>query len=122
MTDPVNERKLEHLRAIRGDPDVDRQGDHWAAVQLRHRALPEVDLAEVDPRSEFLGKPLSFPLLISCMTGGDHDDLRRINEHLATAAEKEGVAMGVGSQRVMFTEASAPRSRRAAASPGSRCR
>jgi isopentenyl-diphosphate delta-isomerase len=47
-------------------------------------------------------KNLSFPLLISSMTGGDHELVRTINRNLATAAERESVAMGVGSQRVMF--------------------
>jgi isopentenyl-diphosphate delta-isomerase len=42
------------------------------------------------------------------MTGGDHAMVRRINRNLAEAAERCQVAMGVGSQRVMFTH---PRAR-----------
>jgi hypothetical protein len=63
---------------------------------------PRSNLADVDTATTFLGKRLSFPLLISCMTGGDHTLVRRINRNLAEAAEACGVAMGVGSQRVMF--------------------
>ena len=63
-----------------------------------------MNLGEVDPSIEFMGKKLSFPLLISSMTGGDHDLVRSINQNLAIAAEKTGVAMGVGSQRVMFSQ------------------
>ena len=69
-----------------------------------------MNLGEVNPSIEFMGKTLSFPLLISSMTGGDHDLVRSINRNLAVAAEKTGVAMGVGSQRVMFSQPEAKRS------------
>lgn len=103
MTDPTNERKIEHLRIIDADRDVDRRRFYFDEVHLRHRALPEVNLADVDPSTVFMEKKLSFPLLISSMTGGDHALVRTINRNLAHAAEAMGVALGVGSQRVMFT-------------------
>ncbi|HOW98284.1 MAG TPA: type 2 isopentenyl-diphosphate Delta-isomerase [Kiritimatiellia bacterium] len=105
--DPINERKLAHLRIIESDPDSDRRRHYFDAIRLKHRALPELNLAEVDPSIEFMGRRLSFPLLISSMTGGDHEILRRINRNLAIAAEKAGVAMGVGSQRVLFSNPAA---------------
>lgn len=104
MTDPTNHRKVEHIRILQEDEDTDRLGTSFDAIQLRHRALPEVDLDAIDSSVSFLGKKLSFPLLISSMTGGNHGDLRHINRNLAEAAERCGVAMAVGSQRVMFTE------------------
>jgi isopentenyl-diphosphate delta-isomerase len=107
MTDPTNERKLKHLRTIESDPETDRRKFYFDDIRLKHRALPELNLAEVDPSIEFMGKKLSFPLLISSMTGGDHDLVRTINQNLAIAAEKTGVAMGVGSQRVMFSQPAA---------------
>lgn len=103
MTDPTNERKIEHIRVIEQDPLTDRQGHWFDRIHLLHRALPELALEDIDPSIEFLGKRLSFPLLISSMTGGDHELVRRINTNLARAAEHCQVAMGVGSQRVMFT-------------------
>ncbi|PID45607.1 MAG: type 2 isopentenyl-diphosphate Delta-isomerase [Proteobacteria bacterium] len=96
-------RKLEHLRAIENDAEVDRRGGGFDRIALTHRALPELDLAAIDSTTEFLGKPLRFPLLISSMTGGSGDEIMRINRNLAQAAEQMGVAMAVGSQRVMFT-------------------
>jgi len=54
-----------------------------------------------------MGKTLSFPLLISSMTGGVDAELARINRNLAEAAEAEGVALAVGSQRVMFSDPAA---------------
>ncbi|PSL16300.1 isopentenyl-diphosphate delta-isomerase [Marinobacterium halophilum] len=107
MTDPTNERKIEHIRAIEHDPATDRDGRWFDRILLTHRALPEVALDQIDPSTEFLGKRLSFPLLISSMTGGDHELVRTINTNLAIAAERCGVAMAVGSQRVMFTHPSA---------------
>ncbi|MEH6648497.1 MAG: type 2 isopentenyl-diphosphate Delta-isomerase [Motiliproteus sp.] len=107
MTDSTNSRKTEHIRAIENDAAVDRDKSYFDAIRLRHRALPQLDLKQIDPSCTFLGKPLSFPLLISSMTGGDHDQLRSINRNLAIAAEATGVALAVGSQRVMFTHPAA---------------
>jgi len=63
-----------------------------------HQALPEVDLEEIDISVNFLGKRLSYPILVSSLTGG-HPDLATINSRLAVIAEEYGLAMGVGSQR-----------------------
>ncbi|MDZ7373694.1 MAG: type 2 isopentenyl-diphosphate Delta-isomerase [candidate division KSB1 bacterium] len=107
MEQTTNDRKLDHLRILRSDWGVDRRKYYFRKILLKHRALPELDLAEIDPSVEFLGKRLSFPLMISSMTGGDHELLRRVNRHLAQAAEATGVAMAVGSQRVMFSNPNA---------------
>jgi len=66
--------------------------------ELVHNALPELDFSDVDTSSTFLGKSLSLPFMISCMTGGYADALK-INRHLAEACEEFRIAMGVGSQR-----------------------
>ena len=106
----TNQRKHDHLRTFQRDPNIERHKGYFDAIQLTHRALPEIALSEVDPATRFLGKRLSFPLLISSMTGGSEPIFRKINRNLALAAEVEGVAMGVGSQRVMFTTPAARRS------------
>lgn len=103
----VNRRKIEHIDIIRNDAAVERSESAFAHIRLRHRALPEVNLADIDTRCTFLGKTLSMPLIISSMTGGDHDLPRRVNQHLAEAAEHCQVALAVGSQRVMFSETAA---------------
>lgn len=101
--DPTNDRKREHIEIIETDPGVDRRRNYFDAIRLGHRALPEVNLDDVDTGTEFLGKTLKLPLLISSMSGGADASLTRLNRTLAEAAEQAGVAMGVGSQRVMFT-------------------
>ena len=106
----TNQRKQDHLRTFERDPDVERHKHYFDAIRLTHRALPEIALTEVDPAIEFLGKRLSFPLLISSMTGGSAPIFQKINRNLALAAEAEGVALGVGSQRVLFAAAAARRS------------
>lgn len=63
-----------------------------------HNALPELNLPEVSTSTQFLGKSLAAPLMVSCMTGGYKDALR-INRMLAEVCEEKQIAMGVGSQR-----------------------
>jgi isopentenyl-diphosphate Delta-isomerase len=97
-------RKDEHLR-INVDEDVAAKGvetgfDDWRFV---HRALPEIDLDAVDLRTTFLGHRVDAPLLISCMTGGT-DQTRVINQRLARIAQAHGLAMGLGSCRVLLEQ------------------
>ena len=96
--DPVEARKAEHLQVTASRDVNTRVGAGWADIQLLHEALPEVDLESVDLAVDFLGKRLKAPLVISGMTGG-HAMARELNAVLARAAERHGLAMGVGSQR-----------------------
>lgn len=104
MIDSTNDRKIEHIRAFDRDPAIERDARYFDRIHLLHRALPEIDLSEIDSSVQWFGKTLSFPLLISSMTGGNHDLVRKINTNLALAAEHCQVAMAVGSQRVMFVD------------------
>lgn len=103
----IKKRKAEHVKIVAEDDSMDRRKFYFDDIRLTHRALPEINLADVDPSVEFLGKKLSFPFLISSMTGGPGAELETINKNLAAAAEAEGVAMGVGSQRILFNDPSA---------------
>jgi isopentenyl-diphosphate delta-isomerase len=97
-------RKKEHLELCLDPPSAASPAatglDRYAFV---HNALPEIDIDEIDLGANFLGKRLSAPLLISSMTGG-FDLARKVNRNLAAAAQKLGLAMGVGSQRVAIEE------------------
>lgn len=68
---------------------------------LPYLALPETDLARLDTRTPFLGASLAAPLLIGAMTGGAELS-RIINRNLAVAAQRLGVGLMLGSQRVML--------------------
>jgi isopentenyl-diphosphate Delta-isomerase len=94
----IERRKADHLRlSARGDVEASASAG-WADVHLVHEALPEIDQCDVDLSVEFLGRRLTAPLLIAGMTGG-HRTAHDVNAVLAHAAEKYGLAMGVGSQR-----------------------
>ena len=110
MKDLINIRKVQHIEIINTDEKVDRSKNYFDGIYLKHRALPELDLAEIDPSVVFMNKKLSFPLLISSMTGGDYEIVNTINKNCAIAAQETGVAMGVGSQRVMFSSPEARKS------------
>lgn len=91
-------RKADHIR-INLEEDVRSSVDNgFDQYQLVHQALPELNLDEVDTSQVFLGKRLASPILISSMTGGT-EEAARINRVLAEAAQSEGIAMGLGSQR-----------------------
>ncbi|MDP2341367.1 MAG: type 2 isopentenyl-diphosphate Delta-isomerase [Deltaproteobacteria bacterium] len=64
-----------------------------------NQALPEVGLEQIDLSLPLLGKTLKAPLMIAPMTGGI-ERAHVLNLRLAAAAERHGLAMGVGSQRV----------------------
>jgi len=104
MNDQTNRRKRQHIEVIGRDEGVERNGRFFDAMHLQHRAMPQINLADVDPSIEVMGKRLSFPLLISSMTGGDDVLVEKVNQRLAQAAQITGVAMGVGSQRVMLED------------------
>jgi isopentenyl-diphosphate delta-isomerase len=70
-------------------------------VHLQHEALPEIALAEVDCSARFLHFRLRAPILISSMTGGT-ERAGELNRRLAVAAERAGVALGLGSGRAMI--------------------
>lgn len=98
MADEVQLRKVEHVQiALQQDLTVP-QAANWRDIRLVHQALPEVDLDMLDTSVSFLGHHLRYPILISAMTGG-HPDATQINRNLALAAERYGIALGVGSQR-----------------------
>ncbi|HSR24306.1 MAG TPA: type 2 isopentenyl-diphosphate Delta-isomerase [Candidatus Eisenbacteria bacterium] len=95
-------RKADHIR-INLQADVDAKGVDSGFEEYRflHQALPELDLDAVDTSIEVLGRRLVAPLLISSMTGGT-PEARAINRTLAEVAQARGLAMGLGSGRVLL--------------------
>ncbi len=93
-------RKADHIR-ICLDEDVQCRDVTNGLERYRfvHNCLPEIDRADINLSTSFLGKPLGAPILISSMTGGT-EIAKRINQRLAAIAQHYKLAMGVGSQRV----------------------
>ncbi len=91
------DRKLEHIR-LALEPRMQLERRYFDDYHFVHEALPEIDLAEIDLCTTFLGQKLQAPLLVSCMTGGT-ESAALINRNLAIAAQATGIALGVGSQR-----------------------
>lgn len=106
MTDrfDITQRKQDHIDFLLKDQQIERAQSGFDHIQLMHRALPELDYSQLNSRCSLLDKTLSFPLLISSMTGGAADNLALINQNLAQAAEACGVALAVGSQRTMIAD------------------
>jgi len=95
----TSSRKKDHvLLAVKRDVAFREKRNGFENWEFVHNALPELNLSEISTESTFLSKRLSFPFMISCMTGG-YDDAKRINRNLAEVCEERGIAMCVGSQR-----------------------
>ncbi|RIH83125.1 type 2 isopentenyl-diphosphate Delta-isomerase [Calidithermus roseus] len=98
----ITARKRKHLEVcLEGPVNYARLTTGLERYRLAYRALPELRLEDVDLSTCFLGKRLAAPFLIGAMTGGEEHG-GRINRALAEAAERVGVGMMLGSQRVML--------------------
>jgi isopentenyl-diphosphate delta-isomerase len=99
----ISGRKADHVRLAAERGAVVPAGATFADVTIVHAAVPEVDLGAIDPSVDFLGRRLRLPLVIASMTGG-FDQGGAINALLARAAERHGLAMGLGSQRAALRD------------------
>lgn len=98
----LSARKLRHIDAcLTGPVNHGRLTTGFERFELPYNALTQTSLTAVDLGTRFLGVPLQAPVLIGAMTGGA-ELARTINRNLADAAQKLGVGMMLGSQRVML--------------------
>ncbi len=92
-------RKKQHIDlTLNADVRFRNKTTGLEELEFVHNALPELNIEDIDTSTRFLGKRLSLPLMVSCMTGGTTAAMN-INRSLAEACEEAGIAMGVGSQR-----------------------
>jgi isopentenyl-diphosphate Delta-isomerase len=100
---PIENRKADHIR-INLDEDVRSSlTSGLERYRFTHRALPELDLDEVDLHFSLFGRDLDAPILISSMTGGTQA-AALLNQRLAEAAQDTRIAIGVGSQRAAIEQ------------------
>ena len=95
----TSKRKKEHLELCLTDKvayKTKRNG--FENYEFEHYAITEVEFDKIDLSTKFYGKKISYPFMISCMTGGT-SEAERINERLAKAAKELNIPIGVGSQR-----------------------
>ncbi len=99
----IKKRKDDHLHINLQEDVKSSNTTGLEKFRLIHQALPEINLSDVDTSISVFDKSLSFPLMISSMTGGTKKAFG-INQILANSARKYNIAMGVGSQRIGIEE------------------
>ena len=100
----LSARKLRHIEAcLTGPVEFEGVTTGFDRFELPYNALTQTSLAAVELGTRFLGSPLRAPVLIGAMTGGA-ELARTINRNLAGAAQKLGVGMMLGSQRIMLED------------------
>lgn len=100
----TKKRKDQHLDIVLNER-VESEGITTGLERYRfvHQPLPEIDVQDIRLETEFLGKKLSAPFLISSMTGGT-PRAAEINRRLACLAQRRGWALGLGSMRVTLEQ------------------
>lgn len=72
-------------------------------IYIEHFALTDLNFNDIDTNTTFLGKKLSFPILINAMTGGAEVSYD-INENLARLCKEFNIALEVGSQKIALKD------------------
>lgn len=101
--DIVRKRKSEHLNISLNKPMQHKIRNGFEKFQFAINQLPEINEPDIDLSCRLFNKILQAPIIISPMTGGNQLG-KRINKNLAIAAERLGLAMAVGSQRISLID------------------
>ena len=97
----TSRRKDDHIAICLNEDVQFTKHNGFEYFDIIHKALPELNLAEIDTRTVFLGHTFAFPFFIEPLTGGT-PKAETINKNLAQASEIFGIGMGIGSQRAML--------------------
>lgn len=96
----IKDRKLQHIKIVL-EKDTQPYPSSFDKYVLPHKALPEIDLEEIDTTVKFFNREISFPFMIASMTGGEEFG-KTINSNLAIAAERNKIPLALGSMRVIL--------------------
>lgn len=99
----TSSRKADHLTICLEKEVTFVKKNGFEQYDFEHRALPELNLAEIDTSTTFLGRGFALPFFIEAVTGGTPIG-EKINKNLARAAQELGIGMGLGSQRAMVED------------------
>lgn len=95
----TSDRKVEHVNiSLQKNVQFKTKTTGFEEMEIEYETLPEINAKTIETKTHFLGHDFSFPFMISSMTGG-HEKVKKINEELAIACEKEKIGMGLGSTR-----------------------
>ena len=100
----ISKRKEEHIDLCLNHEVAYQKSNGFEQYDFIHDALTEVVIEDVIFDTQFLGKTISYPFMISSMTGGTIK-AKVLNENLAIAANELSIPIGVGSQRQLFENA-----------------
>lgn len=100
----IASRKDQHLSCVlAGDGAVSAIDPGFDKYRFEHNALPEIDFESVDTSTQFLGRKLAFPLIVSSITGGGAKSAK-INVGLAETANDFNIGFAIGSQRAALED------------------
>ncbi len=103
----LTDRKSQHLGIVlSGRANSAASANAFDDIAFEHFALPELLLDDISLNTQFLGKRINAPLLVSSMTGGPAR-AAEINRNIAIACQQLGIGMAVGSQRVAIEDEAA---------------
>lgn len=101
----ITARKRRHIDVcLEGDVGYHAVTTGLERYALPYNALTQTNLDDIDLSTEFFGTRLRAPILVGAMTGGAKLS-GVINRNLAAAAQRLGIGMMLGSQRVMLDSA-----------------
>jgi len=99
---PSERRKVKHIDVCLTQPvSYERVTTGLERYRLPYNALTQTSLDDIDLSADFLGVRLHAPVLVGAMTGGAELS-GVINRNLAAAAQRLGIGMMLGSQRIML--------------------
>jgi len=100
----IRGRKSDHLEiCLEEDVQARHVTTGFEEIFLIHRALPEVDHSKIDLSTTVFNHKFTVPLIVEAITGGA-PKATKINAAIASAVEKLGLGMGVGSQRAAIED------------------
>ena len=105
----IADRKREHVELALTESSQSAVAAGWDDVQLIPAALPGLDPGDVDLTTDLAGHALDAPLVLVGMTGG-FAEAEQLNATLGAAAQRLGLAVGVGSQRAALVDPTLERS------------
>ena len=104
MAKKTEERKDDHIDiCLKEQVQAKHVTTGFEEIHLLHKALPEINLDEVNLTGKIFGHKFEAPLIVEAITGGTRDG-SKINVAIAKAVEELGLGMGIGSQRAALED------------------